>query len=216
MNDENLFTFNEFYIKTLMLNMSDHANIKAILQEVATFKVLAEKATELNKIVQQFDGYEDENIKIHLGTEGTIQWPAAELMSRVNALMSVAIVELKRQEMVIDRMAQAIGREVSAEENSDADMWLAEWRRDVNEFLDRHHWLPTQLTRSLLLHGNRYHRAMLKGSTDGVAPPKFREVLPTIVSGEIYARNIGSVWRKELQRALDEEKSLGETDEDSI
>ena len=215
MNDENLFTFNEFYIKTLMLNMSDHANIKAILQEVATFKVLAEKATELNKIVQQFDGYEDENIKIHLGTEGTIQWPAAELMSRVNALMSVAIVELKRQEMVIDRMAQAISGDVVYVEAEDyaADMWFLKWRRDVTEFANKHTWIRSRFITTLHSHGARQHVQMLK---EGDESPKFREALPFIISGYIPVRNCGDMMQDELQKALDEEKSLGETDEDSI
>lgn len=215
MNDESLFTFSEFYIKTLMLNMSDHENIKAILQEVATFKVLAEKATELNKIVQQLDGYEDEEIKIHLGFDGTIQWPAAELISRVNAKMSDAVMALKTQEMIIDRMAQAIGREVSAEENSDADMWLVEWQRDVNEFMDRHYWLPMQIKRPLLFYGSEEHRYMQVGYTDGIAP-KLRETLPGIISGKIPVRNIGPVMKQSLQKALDREKSLGEIDEDSL
>ena len=205
MNDEALFTFNEFFVKTLMLSMIDHDNIKAILQEVATFKRLAEEATEVNKVVQQLDGYDDENIKIHLGTDGTIQWPAADLVNKVNAKMFDAVIALKTQETVIDRMAKAIGGEVS-EESPDANMWLVEWRRDVREFLDRHSWLPAQLTRSLLLHGGLHHRKMLKALPEALDSPKFQEVLPAIASGQIPARNIGSVWRKELQKALDDEK----------
>lgn len=156
---DDLVIFNEFWTKMLALHSGDNENIKAILAEINKFRDFAKKANEINAVVRQLDGFEGAEIKISLGMNGSIHWPADELINKTNAMMSDAVLNLKRQEMVLQRMADAIeGDQLVDGLNLDLitfdgaipkdnvklnrgvmvsfnpDTWLEEWQRDVSEF----------------------------------------------------------------------------------